>query len=329
MSHPDFENKYPGMTFKALVENWKPIHYLKLEMGTSQTYDRRLPMLEFLNDYKVEDISISTIDELINHWIKNCIKSKRRYTFTKELNILKVILRWYHTRISYRYIMPVLREHYSYANVGKRPKAPVQSLSRAELHPFLGELKRERNHNIYAVALAQFALSLRIGETLGLHWEAVDLKNGIATIDWTVTGDLKTWEPRIKHKPKNGQIRILRVQQVLVDELKRLEAYRDPKISLVFNYRGHPLNRQSLAKTYNRVLKRLGITCVHGTHFIRKSAATLANEITGDFFAVANQLGHADVQVTRKYCGHKNTAALKVAEALNSVLQTPPQPISA
>src|SRR3989338_6412521 len=83
------------MTFQELVGRWKPFHYLKLERGTQQTYDRRLPHFHFLNDLQVEEITVGTIDNLVSHWVKNCSKNKRRFTFEKELHILKVILNYY------------------------------------------------------------------------------------------------------------------------------------------------------------------------------------------------------------------------------------------
>ena len=82
------------MTFAELVERWKPFHYLKLEKGTQQTYDRRLHLFDYLSDIPVEDISVSTIDDLVSHWVENCTKSKRRFTFEKELHILKVIFNY-------------------------------------------------------------------------------------------------------------------------------------------------------------------------------------------------------------------------------------------
>ena len=93
-----FENS-SKMTFTQLVEKWKPFHYLKLEMGTQQTYERRLPHFDYLKDFLVEDISISTIDDLVSHWVKNCVKSKRRFTFEKKLQIPLTLLKSTHQKM--------------------------------------------------------------------------------------------------------------------------------------------------------------------------------------------------------------------------------------
>ena len=90
-----------------------------------------------------------------------------------------------------------------------------------------------------------------------------------------------------------------------------------------------PVNRQTIAKVYNRTLKRLGFTHVHGTHFLRATAATLANEATGDFYAVSKLLDHSNPNITLRYVAPTNSAKQKVADALNSVLAfKPPQPLS-
>jgi len=43
---------------------------------------------------------------------------------------------------------------------------------------------------------------------------------------------------------------------------------------------------------HNRALERLGISHVRGTHMLRKTSATLANEVTGDFYAVSRLMDH-------------------------------------
>jgi integrase len=52
------------------------------------------------------------------------------------------------------------------------------------------------------------------------------------------------------------------------------------------------MNRQTVAKAHNRALDRLGYKHVKGTHMLRKTSATLANEETGDFYAVSKLMDH-------------------------------------
>ena len=153
-----------------------------------------------------------------------------------------------------------------------------------------------------------------------MTWDAVDLENRIAKIEWTIVWDQYTWLPKVKKRPKNGNIRYLVMPEILVQDLKAFRKKRDPKIPFIFHKKGNPYNRQSVAKAYHRVLTRMGRTDIKGTHWVRKTSATLANQITGDFYAVSRLLDHSSPDVTLKYVTPTNCEKQKVAEALNSVV---------
>jgi integrase len=161
---------------------------------------------------------------------------------------------------------------------------------------------------------------LRIGEVCGLNWEAVDLQTGIVKIECTIVWDQYSWAPRVKNKPKNGKIRYLVMPEVLVQELKRLIKSRDLNVPFLFHKNGTPYNRQSVAKAYRRALERMGLSHIKGTHWIRKTSATLANQITGDFYAVSRLMDHSSPNVTLRYVSPTNAEKQKVANALNSVV---------
>lgn len=185
---------------------------------------------------------------------------------------------------------------------------------------FLGSIGECRNHQYYPLALTQFCLGLRIGEACGLTWSVLDLDRRIAKIEQTIVWDQFTWKPSLKRRPKNKQVRFFVIPEVLVEALKRLKETRDPFVDLVFHRDGQPLNRKSIANAYNYALTRVGITHVRGTHLLRKTSATQANEATGDFHAVSKLLGHSSIAVTARYVAHTNAQKSKVANALNDVL---------
>ncbi len=307
-------------TFSELLARWKQFHFLTLEQSSQQQYEKRLPNLKFLRRYRVEEITPSTIDALISHWVTHYPKTGQRHTFEKELDLLKIVLNYYRRRLNPAFMMPIFSEHYRAADLTKRAQAPVQSLSQAELPVFLEELRRSRNPLFSSMALTQFCLSLRVGELAGLFWEAFDLIAKTVRIERTVVWDQVTWQPRIKERPKNGKVRVLVLPDILVEELTRLKSQRDPDVPLVFHNRGRPFDRQTIAKAYNRALERLGITHVRGTHMLRKTSATIANEVTGDVFAVQKQLDHASPNETLKYVSQTGASRLKIANALNDVL---------
>lgn len=310
-----------GMTFSALVEEWKSFHYLQLESGTQQYYDNRLPHFESLNGFSVEKITPSVIDRLVKFWVKEAPKSKMRSTFEKELTILKVILGYYQKRINQAFRLPILDEHYRAADVLKKAVRPVQSLTEEDLGRFLEVLKDGREPQFYFLALTQFCFGLRIGEACALRWSDLDLKNREVVIEQTIVWDHKTWEPKFKLRPKNGRVRVLSIPEVLVHELERHKKYSSAEVDLVFHRYGKPLVRKNIGHVYNRALKKLGITHVSGTHMIRKTSATLANAATGDFYAVSKLMDHSSPNITLRYVAQTSVQKQKIANALNGVLE--------
>lgn len=318
--HVDSTREDQGMTLGALVEEWKGFHYLQLELATKQMYDRRLPHLEFLFEKPVEKINIQMIDSLVKYWMTEHPIWHQRQTFEKELTLLKVILNYYRKRKNPAYVIPVLEEHYRASDVTREAEKPVQSLSTEELGKFLGFLKQGINPNYYVLALTQFSFGLRIGEACGLTWSCLDLRNRVAVIDQVVTWHHTTWEPTIKHRPKNGKTRVAVIPEFLVLELESLKKLRDPNTDLLFHRRGVPYSRKEVGKVYNRALLALGITHVSGTHMMRRTSATLANEATGDFYAVSKLLDHSSPNVTLRYVAQTTAQKQKIATALNGVL---------
>ena len=186
---------------------------------------------------------------------------------------------------------------------------------------FLEALRLGRTPEYFPLALCQFCLGLRIGEACGLRWEDLDLDNRIVRIVQTIIWDQLTWDPSIKDRPKNGRERVLVIPQILAEEMKTLKTLRDPSIALVFHKNGRPLDRKSVATAYNRTLERLGITHVSGTHMLRKTSATQANRVTGDFYAVSKLLDHSSPSITLRYVEELSDQKRKVSDALNSVLE--------
>ena len=75
-----------------------------------------------------------------------------------------------------------------------------------------------------------------------------------------------------------------------------------------------------IGQVYNRVLRQLGIHGASGTHFLRRTFATVANELTGDFYAVSKILDHSSTDVTQRYVRPMASQARRVAEAVNGAL---------
>jgi integrase len=317
-----FPPRMPTITFRQLVEEWKSFHFLTLQEGTKLLYERKLPPLDFLNDYEVKDIGVETVDELVKFWVREFPKGRSRESFEKELNLLTVILNFYRKRKNRSYVIPVDEAHYQAATIRKKGKGDIGALLEEDLARFITDLKeRERNPIYHPLALSQFGLSLRIGEACGLAEDVIDLARQEVKICRTVIWNDRTWEASLKEYPKNEYNRTLSIPDFLVPVLREQMKKADRKTGLLFHKNGELLNRKSVATAYNRSLQFLGITYTSGTHMMRKTSATCANEATGDFFAVAQQLDHASPEVTKRYVKPVSSQKRKVASALDGVFR--------
>ncbi len=309
------------LTFAALIEEWKPFHFLTVRRSTQQLYDKMLPHLKFLNSQAVDDITASVVDGLIQFWASaEYQKNEQRESFERELRLLRTILNFYRERKNPSYPVPILGSHFEACNLAKKAKKPVEVLTEAQLISFLEDFKKGNTPQYYYVALTQYCLSLRVSEVCGLKWDFLDLPNRTARIEEIIVWDYWTWEPK-PAPPKNGKVRILVIPEILAIELEKLKATRDRSVPLVFHKNGHPLSRKTLLAAYNRVLDRLGIKHLSGTHILRKASATHANEATGDIHGVQTQLDHSSPNITLRYVAATTAKKQKVACALNEVLK--------
>lgn len=310
------------LCFGELVEEWKSFHSLKIQVSTAQLYEHKLLYLDTLMADLVEEIDVRRIDRLVAHW-RTSSHSSRRQCFDKELQLLTVILNYYRERKNLGYMMPVRDEHFEAAQVVQKSKEDVRALEEQDLPRFLQGLRESKNPLYYPLALTQFSLALRVSEVCGLRWEDVDLERGLVQIRQVVWWDRFTQKAAVKGITKNGKARVLSMPQVLVDvlhELKRNEVESRSGKLIFQSKKGGPLVRKSIAAVYNRTLRKLGIDYVSGTHMLRKSAATLANDVMGDFHAVSSVLDHSSVAITERYVRRLPSQKRKFAEAINDVL---------
>lgn len=70
---------------------------------------------------------------------------------------------------------------------------------------------------------------------------------------------------------------------------------------------GQPRDRNNVSKALRRVFANAGVPWA-GTHTFRRTVATWMDEAGHSLASIANQLGHADTNVTAKYLGRQDTA---------------------
>ncbi len=315
-----FESEKQVYTFFDLVSDWKEFNYENIEEVTREGCEQHFKLFECLHDREVKTFKIEDIDKLILKWKKGA--SKRRYSFKRELKFLGQIFRFYRERKNPQFIFPILSIHFKKCVLKKKARNANEEnyVKETDFPRFLCGLKQEKDFRYYFVALCQYFLGLRIGEALGLHWEDLDTERMEWTITRTITWD-RNWNASVKDLPKNGVIRSQPISQFLLNEIEELRKLTGgASEGLVFSRRGQrPMIRKTVATAYNRVFKKVGIDYANGTHCIRRTAATLGNNKTGDYQAASHFLGHLDLRETRRYVG-KESWKRKHLGALEEVL---------
>jgi len=218
------------------------------------------------------------------------------------------------------------------ASIAEGPKLNQRegrSLTPEEAKVFLKAVQGKRLEVAYTMTLA---LGLRRGEILGLTWDDIIISEDTVVVtvrhqlirdrDGVHLDDLKTV----------GSRRTLHLSRPLVEALDRHRIRQDaeelvqgPKWrndhNLVFTSTiGTPLDPDKFGQTVPKICKEAGLG--HWSiHELRHSCASLMIAMEVPLEAVAEQLGHASIRVTKDVYGHlMPKSRAKAAEAMRSVL---------
>jgi integrase len=201
----------------------------------------------------------------------------------------------------------------------KSKKAPValELAAIRQLRAFLTYDDWAIAHDLPDLVNFMAATGLRIGEAIGVVWDAVNLDAGTIEVRATViriTGEGLLLKPEPKSE---AGWRALRVPQWCIRMLKaRAE---ESTSSMVFpSPRGHLRDPKNTNRDLRRVYDNAGCPDI-SSHVFRKSVATLMDEAGLSSRKAADQLGHAQVSMTQNsYYGRKvrDTGAAEVLEAI-------------
>ena len=148
---------------------------------------------------------------------------------------------------------------------------------------------------------------LRLSETLGLRWKNVDLEKGSIAIVEQLPYKLPPASLQIEEMaPVKAGERILPItdvtrpyflrQRTLQEEQRHTaeiseQQYYDNDL-VISKATGAPERRECVSPDFGQLLRRLGMPHIR-FHDTRHSAATNMHQLTGDFFTVAQILGHS------------------------------------
>lgn len=178
-------------------------------------------------------------------------------------------------------------------------KGRERRLSEAERQQLLEKCIKSKNAWLRGAVELALETAMRQGEILGLRWENVDLKAGIALLPQT----------------KNGEARAVPLTHAALDTLKALPRSIN---GLVF-----PLGRMTLYKAFSRATRRAGIEDLTFHDLRHEALSTLAELGELNVLEIAAVSGHKSLQVLKRYT-HLQAGRLadKINKARARQLQT-------
>ena len=189
-----------------------------------------------------------------------------------------------------------------------------------------------RGHRLEAAYVFALSLGLRRGEILGLQWGDIELGEGTVVLNirrqlirdkrGVSLSDLKT----------QGSRRTLHLSKPLIELLDTHRAYQEAEElvkgdkwnnehDLIFTSTiGTPLDPEAFGYSVPKICKEAGLG--HWSiHELRHSCASLMMAMEVPLEAVAEQLGHASIRVTKDVYGHlMPRSRAKAAAAMRTVL---------
>jgi integrase len=157
-----------------------------------------------------------------------------------------------------------------------------------------------------SILICALNTGMRYNEILTLEWANVDLDSDEGKI--TVQAE----------NSKSGKARIIPINPVLMDELKKLKE-QNGYCSHVFTYKDLATKKHrpvtNIHRAFWKACKRANITDLK-FHDLRHCFATRLTKNSGDIVSVKSILGHSSLKTTEKYL---HTDFLRMKEAVKSL----------
>lgn len=196
--------------------------------------------------------------------------------------------------------------------ISSREKQPLNAFTVKEVSEILSHFQGRKNRLHYVVLLIAARTGLRIGEILGLTWEAIDFrKNQIhVTQQW---GQIGRDKYGLKPCKTTNSVRSFPAPEEVMEELSRWKKATPLQLTgLLFPPKGlHALTVNLnlwLRKNYGRSI-----------HSFRHTFATLLLSKTGDINLVASVLGDTVAIVSKTYVNYTQDIRDKAAESVNDL----------
>ena len=260
----------------SLGQVWELYKEQFLKSVEPQTWDDRMKFAkDFFPDLlnvKMVELTPEVIDAFMQKKAKEAkiINNPRRFNFDNDLKCLKAILNWYKENYDGMFVLPILKRHYIQGIIKKKPLGKKKKMSLEQVILFLNSFDSQFWKDF---AEFQFYMTGRVAETAGIQVPIAKraLKDGeLEVSDVSIWGEDKKFT-RLKEYPKNGEDRLVHLNNRMVDILQRriadrpevpFEYYRESsgkRLNFVFHLDGEPVTYRQIQYNYNKALEKAGL----------------------------------------------------------------------
>jgi len=298
-------------TLKKVWETMQELHFPTLATSTRQIWKRRFKQWEAYQHLTMDSITPTRVTTIVNKWVKEFSKdeyqSRRggagRCNMNNELNMFVTIFNWYKESEVFeneaqKLTCPIKRKHRDQGFIKPVP------LKKKQIDPDSAFIFFECLPCLYQdLAIAQFLIAGRVGETCGIQWSNIDLNNNRLIIKESVVWGQSSKGSKsfleLKPFPKNKEPRPVYITDELAAVFQRRAAFKKKGCNYVFHVDGRPLNYGTIQKNYRDAQRKSGIPYT-GTHILRYGLARIARKL-GGIEAVMSVTGHKDYKMADHY----------------------------
>lgn len=159
-------------------------------MGTRLKYLSHLKHLSFFDEFAVEKITVTTVDQWLSHITAESYlhgQHNTRCSYEREFTLLKLILGYYQSRKNRSYVLPFIKDQNKMTIVRQKPLKPSKYATEEQFRDFHFHLRESvrgtKWEALEYIALFQYMLGQRIQETAALHFEDFNTELRLVVLD--------------------------------------------------------------------------------------------------------------------------------------------------
>jgi integrase len=209
----------------------------------------------------------------------------------------------------------------------RTPRTEMHALDRDEVRALLNAANDDPLEALFVLAVTS---GMRLGELLGLQWNALDLPGGMAHVQRTLTRVGREWwltEPKTRRSQRNVVLTETATRALHRHRVRQAEAriaagpaWADHGLVFTDDW-GEPLFGAHVSERRLRPLLRAANLPIIRFHDLRHTAASLALLAGTNPKVVAEQLGHSSVQITLDRYSHVSpTMQAEAARRIDELL---------